>query len=119
MESKLLIKFDKSPDLKIWAITCMVLDNMQVKESHVVQWFEKLSCDLEGPRFKSSVHQPVNEKLCPPSRTNHQVKNSAHQLCTFSARKDEGSEMKRIAAKEDWPEATRLWKLYLNFYLKC
>ena len=23
MESKLLIKFDKSPDLKIWAITCM------------------------------------------------------------------------------------------------
>ena len=24
MESKLLIKFDKSPDLKIWAITCML-----------------------------------------------------------------------------------------------
>ena len=49
MELKLLIKFDKSPDLKIWAITCMV-GNMYHKVFHQVQGFTLLCLNIGTPK---------------------------------------------------------------------
>ena len=44
MESKLLIKFDKSPDLKIWAITCMLLRDLGAKVNKCGKINEYINC---------------------------------------------------------------------------